>query len=141
MRAVVTARRTGAWKALIVLGPALVAPAQANAEDEWLGADKALHFGVSAAIAAAGYGLAVPVWEERWQRVTCGVSLALTLGVAKELYDLATGGDPSWRDIAWDAIGAAAGALLALGIDVLVEALLDDEPAPASQPSPAAGPT
>ena len=30
--------------------------AEARAEDEWWGRDKALHFGVSGALAAGGYG-------------------------------------------------------------------------------------
>jgi uncharacterized protein YfiM (DUF2279 family) len=33
-------------------------------------------------------------------------------GVGKELYDARTGGDPSVRDLAWDAAGAGVASLL-----------------------------
>jgi len=114
----------------LVLTVWLGAPPPARAEDDWLGADKALHFGVSAGCALIGYGLSAPVWSERWQRATAGASFALSLGAAKELYDLAGHGDASWRDFAWDAIGAASGVLVALGIDLLVELIAGEEAQP-----------
>src|SRR5688572_21890643 len=70
----------------------------AEAADDWWGRDKALHFGVSAGVAASGYGLSSLVLDERWQRAAAGGSLALALGAGKELYDLGGGGDASWKD-------------------------------------------
>ncbi len=100
---------------------------QAAAQDAWFGADKALHFSVSAGLAGGGYALAVPLVEAPWARATIGASFALTLGIAKELYDLSGAGDASWRDLTWDVIGTATGVLIALGIEWLVEVLSDNE--------------
>ncbi len=97
----------------------LVLPARARAEDAWVGRDKALHFGVSAAIAASGYGLSA-VWIERpGYRFLVGSSLALTVGAGKEIWDAAGHGDPSGKDFTWDVIGTLTGAGFALGVDYL----------------------
>ncbi|HYP74762.1 MAG TPA: hypothetical protein VER12_02330 [Polyangiaceae bacterium] len=95
-------------------------PAAAKDSDPWFGPDKALHFGVSAGLAAGGYAAASPWLESRGQRVLVGSALSLTLGAGKELWDLAGHGDPSWRDFTWDVLGTAAGVALAAGIDALV---------------------
>jgi putative lipoprotein len=90
----------------------------AATEDDWLGRDKLLHFGVSAAIAGTGYAVSSLVFEQRWQRATAGGGAALAAGAAKELYDLGGGGDASWKDFAWDVAGAAVGVGIALSIDL-----------------------
>lgn len=90
---------------------------QAPEDDRWFGPDKALHFGASAGIAAAGYGLSAMVFEDRSARLATGAGLALTLGVAKELNDLAGHGDPSWKDLTWDLIGTATGLAAAYLVD------------------------
>jgi putative lipoprotein len=97
-----------------------VAVPPAHAEDAWLGRDKVLHFGVSVAIAGAGYG-ASSVWLERraW-RFVAGSSLALSVGAAKEIWDATGHGDPSRRDFTWDVLGAVVGASLALGLDFAI---------------------
>lgn len=102
---------------------ALHAPsaARADAADPWLGRDKMLHAGLSAAIAAGGYALSVPLVEPRPARAACGVGLSLTLGAAKELYDLAGHGTPSARDFTWDVLGALTGAGVAALIDFTVD--------------------
>jgi len=87
-------------------------------EDEWLGRDKLLHFGVSAAIAGSGYAVSSLVFSERWQRAAAGGGAALAAGAGKELYDLGGGGDASWKDFAWDVAGAAVGVGIALSIDL-----------------------
>jgi putative lipoprotein len=98
---------------LLALGPAL----PARAQDAWLGRDKFLHFGVSTALSASAYGVSA-VWLERpgW-RFLAGAAAALTVGAAKEIWDAAGHGDPSPRDLTWDAIGALTGASLALAVD------------------------
>jgi putative lipoprotein len=96
----------------------LLSSKTARADDEWLGRDKFLHFGVSAAIAGTGYAVSSLVFDERWQRATAGGSTALAAGAAKELYDLGGAGDASWKDFAWDVAGAAVGVGVAFAIDL-----------------------
>ena len=113
----------------ILLAAALLFPsarARASAADPWFGRDKALHFGVSTAIAASGYALGTALFQPRWQAAALGGGLAVTAGAGKELYDLTGAGDPSWRDFTWDLIGTAVGLGLAYAIDSIVR----KEPAP-----------
>ncbi|MET0341764.1 MAG: hypothetical protein ABW252_12240 [Polyangiales bacterium] len=95
--------------------------ARADERDPWLGRDKALHAGLSAALAAGGYAASVPLFEPRPARAACGVALSLTLGAAKELYDLAGHGTPSARDFTWDVIGALTGASVATLVDFAID--------------------
>lgn len=87
--------------------------------DPWFGRDKALHFGVSAALAAGGYAASSPWLDSRAERTLAGSAFSLSLGAGKELWDLSGHGDPSWRDFTWDVVGTAVGVALALGIDSL----------------------
>lgn len=107
--------------ALAALAALSVHPARALAQqrsDPWWGPDKALHFGVSAGIAAGGYGLGALLWKDRQRRALAGATLALGAGAGKELWDLTGGGgSASWRDLVWDAAGAALGVGLALSVD------------------------
>lgn len=123
-----TAARRALFACALVL--LLSVTQRAAAQDAWLGADKALHFSVSAGLAGGGYALAVPLVEAPWARATIGASFALTLGIAKEFYDLSGAGDASWRDLTWDVIGTATGVLIALGIEWLVEVLSETGDAP-----------
>lgn len=93
-------------------------PGRARADD-FFGPDKALHFGVSAGLAAGGYAASALVLEKPWQRALAGASLSLSAGIAKEVWDSTGRGDPSWKDLAWDGIGTGVGVGLALGIDLL----------------------
>lgn len=95
----------------------MCAPATSQEADPWFGPDKGLHFGASAALAGGGYVGGAWVFEEPWQRATVGATLSLSLGVAKELHDLAGYGHPSWRDMTWNAAGTAT----ALGVCWLVD--------------------
>jgi putative lipoprotein len=85
--------------------------------DPWLGRDKALHFTVSAVLAGAGYGLSALYTNDLRLRAAFGGGVSLTAGAGKELLDLAGFGDPSWRDFAWDVIGAFVGVGIAVSID------------------------
>ena len=111
--------RPAACGALFALSLSLFSvPASAD-QDPWFGKDKALHFGVSLAAASAGYGVS-SIWLERpWQRSVTSAAFALSLGIGKELADLAGFGDPSWKDLTWDVAGTAVGVGLALAIDLL----------------------
>jgi putative lipoprotein len=101
-------------------------------DDPWFGDDKALHFSVSAAIAAGGYGVSVPFTEARWQRALFGGSLAIAAGAGKEAYDATGAGSPSYKDFTWDVIGAATG----VGLALLIDWALAAPPARAPDPSP-----
>jgi putative lipoprotein len=95
----------------------LAATARAQEPDPWLGPDKALHFGVSAGLAAGGYAGAALVFEDEPPRLLVGGGLALAVGLGKELLDLAGAGNPSWKDLTWDVLGAATGLALAWAVD------------------------
>lgn len=111
-----------ATPALVLLGLVLaqVAPPAsraARASDDLFGRDKALHFAASAGIALGGYGGTALFTEQRPPRLLVGGGLALFAGIAKEIADHYTGGDPSWRDLGWDLVGTATGLTLAYTID------------------------
>jgi putative lipoprotein len=108
--------------ALVLVGAATLASARAaRAEDAdpWFGHDKRLHFEASASLAVVGYAGASFQTDDRPTRATVALTLALGAGVGKELWDLTGHGDPSWRDLTWDVVGAASGVLVALAIDWL----------------------
>ncbi|MBG3902852.1 YfiM family lipoprotein [Pseudomonas aeruginosa] len=80
------------------------------AEDDWLGQDKALHFASSAALAAAGMQAAHERGLRGGRQARFGLSFSLAFGVGKELHDSrAAGSGWSWKDLAWDVAGSAAG--------------------------------
>lgn len=112
----------------------LTLPAAAGAQptdpDPWLGPDKALHFGVSAGLAMAGYGLASLGTEDTGRRLLAGAGLALAAGLGKEAWDLSGRGHASWKDLGWGVLGAATGLFLAWVID----RVLGPEGADAPQP-------
>ena len=87
--------------------------------DDWLGRDKALHYSVSAGLAGAGYGGGALLFAEPRVRLLTGAGVALSAGVAKELYDAARGSFFSWKDLTWDALGTASGLALSWAVDRL----------------------
>ena len=100
--------------------------------DPWIARDKALHFDVSAGLAALGYALSAGyVVDARWKAIAVGGGIALAAGAGKELLDAVhvTGGDPSWKDFAWDVIGTVAGLALAWGIDLAFGGVSAERPA------------
>jgi putative lipoprotein len=99
------------------------AGARADVTDPWLSRDKAFHFDVSAGIAAVGYA-ASAAWlvNARWKALAFGGALAMAAGAGKEIVDATGvfGGDASWKDFTWDAIGAVAGLAIAWSVDLLL---------------------
>ena len=91
--------------------------ARAADPDPWFGPDKAAHFAVGFGIAAAGYGVGVAAFDERWAGLTLGGGVALSAGAAKEGFDAAGLGTPSWRDFLWTTVGGALGLGIALTFD------------------------
>jgi len=100
-----------------VFGPRPPRASAAAPADDWLGADKALHFDATFVIAATGYGVGAMLSDDVRVRLAAGGALGLTAGAAKELWDLSGHGDASWRDLTWDVIGTAAGLAVVATID------------------------
>ncbi len=111
-----------AWAAL--LGAIVLASperaARAADPDPWFGSDKALHFGASAGIASAGYGMAAIGYDERWPRFLWGGGVGLAAGVGKECADSLGAGQASWKDLTWDVLGVAVGLGVAWLLDVAI---------------------
>jgi uncharacterized protein YfiM (DUF2279 family) len=95
----------------------LALPVRAFAQDDWLGPDKALHFEVSAVLAQTTYGASSFLLRRPRDRALAAAGFTIGLGAAKELYDLTGRGDPSFKDLAWDAAGTAIGVAIALALD------------------------
>jgi putative lipoprotein len=101
---------------------------RASDRDPWFGRDKFDHFVVSSAIASETYLIAAAHVKARgWALVIAG-STSLAIGGAKEAWDLAGHGDPSWRDLAWDVIGTAGGLALAWSVDLAIRGVDEDHP-------------
>lgn len=101
---------------------------ESAAEDAWLARDKFDHFVVSSSVAAETYLVAAAHVKARgWALVIAG-GTSLALGGAKEAWDLAGHGDPSWRDFAWDVIGTTAGLGLAFCIDLAIRGVDEEHP-------------
>jgi putative lipoprotein len=119
---------------LLTLATALTFSGTAAAQDNdpWIARDKALHFDVSAGLAAAGYAASAG-WlvDARWKALAIGGGVALAAGAGKELLDATHvfGGDPSWRDFTWDVIGTVAGLAIAWGMDLLLGGVSAQRPA------------
>ena len=105
-----------------------IARAESANADPWFGRDKLLHFAASGSLAVVGYANASMLTESRPVRVGAGAALAVGAGVAKELWDLDGHGDPSWRDLSWDLLGAATGLLVSVGVDWAVHRMFRPPP-------------
>jgi putative lipoprotein len=111
---------------LVVLCPLLLAPLSARggapggaAQDDWLGQDKLLHFGVSAGLAGAGYTGGALLFEAPQARWLTGAGVALGAGLGKELYDAGRGGLFSFKDLTWDVLGTGTGLALSWAVERL----------------------
>jgi putative lipoprotein len=117
---------------LLSLTTTLAAPRIARADsanaDPWFGRDKLIHFAASGSLAIVGYAGASMLTENRPARIGVGAALAVSAGVAKELWDLDGHGDASWRDLSWDLIGAATGLLVSVGVDWAVHRMFRPPP-------------
>jgi uncharacterized protein YfiM (DUF2279 family) len=96
-------------------GPVARPVAAAAAADRWVAEDKLQHFAASFAATSMTYGGARSLLDRRAARVAAG-SVALALGVAKEIADARRGGPFSLKDMAWDAAGVALGLALARSV-------------------------
>ncbi|MTH45801.1 YfiM family lipoprotein [Intestinirhabdus alba] len=81
-----------------------------TANDGWRGQDKAQHFIASAMLSAAGNEHARHQDLSRDRSAAVGLMFSISLGASKELWDSRPAGSGwSWKDLAWDVAGAAAG--------------------------------
>lgn len=69
-----------------------------------IGTDKVIHAETCALISAAV--------TRYTHNALIGSVVALTIGILKEMYDVATGEEFDWRDVASDAVGAVSGAVM-----------------------------
>jgi uncharacterized protein YfiM (DUF2279 family) len=81
--------------------------------ESWVAPDKFDHLLVSAMLSGSAFlQMKISHNDADFAFVSsCGFSL--TLGAAKEIYDLIHPGHPSWKDLAVDALGSLLGALVA----------------------------
>ncbi|MFM2152041.1 MAG: hypothetical protein RL199_476 [Pseudomonadota bacterium] len=111
--------RAGSSVAFCSLLAALLLDSKAGraAEDPWFARDKYEHFAVSSLLASGAYAVAAAADAPASMRLWAGGVVGLGVGTAKELWDLAGHGDPSWRDLAWDGVGTATGLVTAWCVD------------------------
>jgi uncharacterized protein YfiM (DUF2279 family) len=106
----------------LLLSGALLFGGAARADDRWWGTDKAQHLALSAAMAGAWYATCSLLGDDpRPLRIVFAVALSLTPGVLKELHDSGQPGKAfSAEDLTWNLVGATAGSLLGLAVDLLL---------------------
>lgn len=106
-------RRTAAvWEGLLLAGPLAAQPPRAAPPDRWWGEDKLRHAAAAFTVATSAAALARLADARPRPAALAGAAAALAVGAAKELADRGGRGTPSWRDLVWDAVGAAAAAAL-----------------------------
>ena len=95
---------------LLVLG--LHGPGDHPGGDSWFGVDKVKHFFMGAFVQSVAYSAvrATGVSHNASLIAASGVTAGVSIG--KEIWDAHTGGDPSARDLTWDALGAGAATLV-----------------------------
>jgi uncharacterized protein YfiM (DUF2279 family) len=83
------------------------------AHDNWFAIDKIKHFFMSAFIESVSYSAFQATHASRRPALAGAIGVAAAFGVGRELHDWRTPGNHfSYRDLTWDAIGTAAGAVL-----------------------------
>ncbi len=78
--------------------------------DDWLGRDKAKHFLAAGVISGAAAVIADKQGMDNDESFYLAFGITLSLGAGKEAFDMKvrkTGW--SWKDLAWDTLGALAG--------------------------------
>ncbi|MCX5763690.1 MAG: hypothetical protein NTU67_03545 [Gemmatimonadetes bacterium] len=88
------------------------APAPATPGDRWFGPDKLLHFTASALIQSVAHtalrSRGMTYANASWS----AAGVTAVAGIGKELWDLKRHDDFSLRDLTWDVVGGASGAVL-----------------------------
>lgn len=86
--------------------------AGAGAADPWIGTDKVKHFVLAGFAESVAFAAARTAGAARRPALAVGAAVGLAVSVGKELADRGGRGQPSVRDLAWDAAGIAAYAVL-----------------------------
>lgn len=79
-----------------------------GAADKWFAPDKAKHFLMAAFIQSASFSALRATGLSRHGSLVGATVTTSLASVGKELYDRVAGGDPSWKDLAWDGAGLLA---------------------------------
>jgi len=81
--------------------------------DNWFGIDKIKHFFMSAFIESVSYSFLQAAHVQRRPAMAGAIGVSAAIGVARELHDRRTPGNHfSYRDLTWDGLGIAAGAVM-----------------------------
>lgn len=81
--------------------------------DSWFGIDKIKHFFISAFIESVTYSALQAARVDRRPALTGAIGVTASVGVAREIHDRRKPGNRfSYRDLTWDGLGIAAGAVL-----------------------------
>ncbi len=73
--------------------------------DSWFAPDKAKHFFTAAFVQTASFGGLRAMGASHRASLAGATAVTAAVSIGKELYDRQFGGDPSWKDLAWDAAG------------------------------------
>jgi uncharacterized protein YfiM (DUF2279 family) len=76
--------------------------------DRWFAVDKIKHFFMAAFVQSASFSALRLSGLGRRQSLVGATAVAGMVSIGKELYDLRSGGDPSFKDLAWDGAGIVA---------------------------------
>ncbi len=97
----------------LCLGVNLAYAQSAVVRDSWFGADKIKHFFMSAFIESVTYSALQAARVNHRPALGSAIGVTMAVGVGREIHDKRTPGKFfSVRDLAWDAVGATAGAVL-----------------------------
>jgi putative lipoprotein len=97
----------------LLLAVNLVYAQAAATRESWFGSDKIKHFFMSAFIESIAFSGLQVVGANRRTAFAGGIGAAAAFGLGREFHDRGTPGKWfSYRDLTWDALGAAAGAVL-----------------------------
>lgn len=81
--------------------------------DPWFGIDKVKHFFMSAFINSVSYSALQAARVNHHSAMAGAIGITMAAGLAREIHDMRVPGNIfSVRDLTWDAIGTAAGAVL-----------------------------
>ena len=81
--------------------------------DPWFGIDKVKHFFMSAFITSVSYSALQAARVSHRSAMSGAIGISMAAGLGREIHDMRVPGNIfSVRDLTWDAIGTAAGAVL-----------------------------
>jgi uncharacterized protein YfiM (DUF2279 family) len=84
----------------------------AVARDSWFGVDKIKHFFISAFIESVSFSALQAAGANRRTAMAGAIGVTAGVGIAREIHDRRTRKAFSYRDLTWDAAGAAAAAAM-----------------------------